>query len=129
MEFEQNSAVDYLDSKIGRFNKDSSVFTIYVANLGFDLLETDIRDMFDSFGYVSYVKIVKDSSTHLSKGLAFVQMPSQTHAKLAISALNNSEQDGRVLKVSIAQENDKDRVKITKIRRKPYKAYISKKER
>ena len=125
----QNIGSDYLDSKIGKFNKDSSVFTIYIGNLGYDLDEQDVLEIFEVYGFVSYVKLVKDKETHLSTGIAFVQMPSQTHAKMAIKKLNGAECEGRVFKVKIAEEADKDRVKRPKIRRKPYKPYIPKKER
>lgn len=120
---------DYLDSKIGKFNKDSSVFTIYIGNLPYEFAETDILDLFRSYGFVNYVKLIKDNKTYLSKGIAFVQMPSQKAAKLAISNLNGQECSGRILKVNIADEADSGRVVVSKKRRKPYRAYISKKDR
>lgn len=120
---------DYMDSKIGKFNKDSSVFTIYVGNLPYEFLETDILELFKVYGFVNYVKLIKDSDTYLSKGIAFVQMPSQKSAKLAIANLNGSECSGRILKVNIAEESDKCRVVVSKKRRKPYRAYVSKKDR
>ena len=85
--------------------------------------------MFEKFGVVNYVKLVKDSSTQLSKGIAFVQMLNRKHAKQAISILNDSELDGRTLKVSIAVENNQASGTIKKKRRKPYKSYVSKKDR
>jgi len=122
---------DYLDTKIGYFNKDPSVATIYIGNLSFDFTELLIKDLFEQYGYVNYVKLVKDPETHQSRGIAFVQMSHQNHARSAIKALNGSSLDGRVLKVSIAKENNDDRsiVKPIKIRRKPYKAYVSKAQR
>ena len=120
---------DYLDSKIGKFNKDPSVFTIYIGNLAYDLIEIDIMAMFEAYGYVNYVKLIKDQATQLSRGIAFVQMPNQKHAKLAIAKLNGSDCDGRILKVNIAEESNEASGKLVKKRRKPYKAYVSKKDR
>jgi RNA recognition motif-containing protein len=121
----------YLDSKIGFFQKDPSVSTLYVGNLSFDKTEVEIKDLFEQHGQVKYVKIVKDRETHQSRGIAFIQMPNRTHAQLAISKMNGVSIDGRSLKVSVAIENDTSRVQETKKskRRKPYKAYISKADR
>ncbi len=122
---------DYLDTKIGRFNKDISVATIYIGNLDYDLCEFDILDLFEEFGYVSYVKLVKDPVTHESKGIAFVQMAHMNQAKAAIKNLNDSSFRDRIIKVSIAEEKDdsSSAPKIVKKRRKPYKAYVSKAQR
>lgn len=127
--------VDYLDTKIGRFNKDESVLTIYVGNLSFAMDEIDIKELFEEFGHVHYVKLIKDKVTHNSKGIAFVQMPHANQGREAIKVLNGEQVDGRVLKVSIAVENN-ERAKETltksvkvKKRRKPYKAYVSKAKR
>lgn len=122
---------NYLNTKIGFFNKDISVTTIYVGNLSYQMNEMDIKDLFNEFGVVNYVKIVKDSSSYQSKGIAFVQMPVKKHAQMAITQLDGADIDGRLLKVSIAQENNKDRTAqvVVKKRRKPYKPYISKADR
>ncbi|MFT6630909.1 MAG: RNA recognition motif-containing protein [Bacteriovoracaceae bacterium] len=121
----------HLSSKIGYFNKDISVTTIYVGNLSYEIDEIDIKDIFSEFGVVTYVKIVKDSETFESKGIAFVQMPVKKQAELALKELNGAEIDERVIKVSIAVENDNSRTEAvtTKKRRKPYKPYISKADR
>jgi RNA recognition motif-containing protein len=122
----------HLSSKIGYFNKDISVTTIYVGNLDYQVQEFDIKDIFSEFGVVTYVKIVKDSQTFESKGIAFVQMPVKKQAELALKELDGADIDGRVIKVSIAQENDDSRTSaavVVKKRRKPYKAYISKADR
>lgn len=119
----------YLDTKIGRFHKDPSVTTVYVGNLSFTKTEEEIRDLFEEYTDVNYVKIVKDHTTHKSKGIAFIQMVNRKEAMYAISQLNGSQVDGRTLKVSIANENDDARAKVVKKRRKPYRPYVSKKDR
>jgi RNA recognition motif-containing protein len=119
----------YLDTKIGYFNKDLGCETIYVGNLSYDKDEIEIKQMFEEFGVVNYVKIIKDASTQKSKGIAFVQMLNRKHAKNAILKLNESEVDGRLLKVSIAEETNKENKASARKRRKPYRAYISKKDR
>lgn len=117
-----------VDTKIGYFNKEPSVMTLYVGNLGFDMTENEIKNLFESHGNVNYVKLVKDQETQESKGIAFLQIANRKHARIAISKLNGAVIDGRTLKVSIAEETDPDRIPKKK-RRKPYKAYVSKAER
>lgn len=128
---EQN--IDYLDTKFGTFNKDESVITIYMANLSYDLNELEIKAILEQYGYVNYVKLIKDSQTYKSKGIAFAQMPHANHARAAIKGLNGADVEGRKLKVRVAVESNQDRVnskkKPKKIRRKPYKPYISKAKR
>ena len=126
-----HSNLDYLDTKIGQFNKDISVTTIYVGNLNYEMVEFDILDLFEQHGHVNYVKLIKDKNSHDSKGIAFVQMSRANEARNAISALNGADIDGRSIKVSIAQEKDSSSVAIkpVKTRRKPYKAYVSKAKR
>lgn len=130
MSFEAGSN-KYLDSKIGFFQKDPSVSTLYVGNLNFEKTEIEIQDLFEEHGQVKYVKIVKDRLTHESQGFAFIQMPNRVHAQAAIAKMNGAKVDGRSLKVSIAIENNSDRVVEVKKskRRKPYKAYVSKADR
>jgi RNA recognition motif-containing protein len=122
----------HLDTRIGYFNKNPNFTTIYVGNLNFDRNEMDIQDIFAPHGVVSYVKLIKDSYSHESRGIAFIQMPNMKDAKVAIEKLNGAEIDGRILKVSIAEESVNNPVKkpVSKSkRRKPYKAYVSKKDR
>jgi len=117
----------YLDTKIGFFNKDISMTTIYVGNLSFSKTEIEIQELFESYGIVTYVKIIKDDETYQSKGIAFIQMPHKKDAKLAIAKLNGATIDDRDLKVSEAIDENKPEDK--KKRRKPYKPYVAKKER
>jgi RNA recognition motif-containing protein len=131
---EPESSQDYLDTKIGEFNKDPSVATIYIGNLDYEFDELSLKELFEEYGFVNYVKLIKDKNTQKSKGIAFIQMSHLTQAKTAINELNESTLNGRQIKVSIAKEQEADRVvekvaKVAKKRRKPYKAYFSKADR
>lgn len=119
---------DYLDTKIGVFNKDPSFTTIYVGNLVYDFDELEIKDLFEQYGVVNYVKLIKDEKTHESKGIAFVQMVNGVEARTAIKGLDGLYIDERKIKVSIAEEKESS-PKSEKKRRKPYKPYISKAKR
>jgi RNA recognition motif-containing protein len=76
---------------------------IYVGNLSHDITEPQLRESFEKFGEVSSLDIVKDKDSGKPRGFAFVEMFSEENAKNAISGLNETEMDGRQLKVSRAQ--------------------------
>ncbi len=99
------SKTEFVEKKVGYYQKDeSSVTTLYIGNLKYSKDEFQVKTMLEKFGKVKYVKIVVDPKTNESKGIAFAQMPNGKHAKAAIEALNNTQHEGRTLKVSIAKQ-------------------------
>ncbi len=94
------------EHKVGYFQTDLDVTTIYVGNLRYTRDEHSIKEMFKEFGTVKYVKMVVDPKTDKSKGIAFVQMPNKKAATTAITTMNGKQVDGRTLKVSIATERN-----------------------
>jgi len=84
----------------------SHISTIYIGNLDYTKREGEIKKMFQKFGKVVYVKLILDTKTNKSKGIAFVQMSSLKGAEEAIQHFDGQQVDGRTLKVSIAAEND-----------------------
>ena len=77
---------------------------IYVGNLNYTLSEDDLKDVFENFGDVNSVRIIKDKATGRSKGFAFVDMVNDSEANKAISELNGSDLKGRNMKVNLAKE-------------------------
>ncbi len=73
---------------------------IFVGNISFSSTEDDIRGLFADYGQVASVKIIKDMETGRSRGFAFVTMPEDSEAQRAIDALNETEQQGRRIKVN-----------------------------
>lgn len=53
---------------------------IYVGNFTFQMTEKDLSQMFEAFGVVENVNIVKDRFSGLSKGFGFVEMPNNSEA-------------------------------------------------
>ena len=49
---------------------------IFVGNLAPEVSEDDLKIIFEPFGKVSSIKIIKDIFTGVSKGFGFVEMPS-----------------------------------------------------
>jgi RNA recognition motif-containing protein len=76
---------------------------IYVGNLAKSTTQDEIKTLFAQAGTVSVVDLVKDKGTGLSKGFAFVSMPTQAEADKAISMFNGYSLAGSALKVNIAK--------------------------
>ncbi len=78
---------------------------IFVGNLSFDAIEADIKKLFEGFGNVASVVILrrKEKKTPKSRGFGFVEMPDEQQALAAMAALNGKEFMGRVLNVEPAR--------------------------
>ncbi len=77
---------------------------IYVGNLSFQTTEQGLRAAFGAHGKVSYASIIKDRTTGRPRGFGFLEMPNDSEARTAIQAMNETELDGRILKVDEARE-------------------------
>jgi RNA recognition motif-containing protein len=82
---------------------------IYVGNLSRETTEETLRQAFASHGEVSSVNIIKDRYTGESREFGFVEMFTKTEAQSAISILNGTEVDGRLLKVNEARPRNDNR--------------------
>lgn len=76
---------------------------IFVGNLNYRTTEDSLRTVFEAFGEVTSVKVVKSWETGRSRGFAFVEMANDEEARAAIAGANGKECDGRALKVNQAQ--------------------------
>ena len=76
---------------------------IYIGNLPYNISEDDLRDLFASHGEVSSANIIVDRDSGRSKGFGFVEMPDKTQAESAINALNESDVQGRNVRVNEAR--------------------------
>ena len=77
---------------------------LYVGNLSFQLSEDEMKTLFAEHGAVNSVKIITDRETGRSRGFGFVEMGSGDEAQAAIDALDGQDNNGRALRVSVAQE-------------------------
>jgi cold-inducible RNA-binding protein len=80
---------------------------IYVGNLSYSTTEADLRGLFEKNGAVSAVNLITDKSTGQSKGFAFVEMDNQAEGDKAISDLNDTDFQGRNIRVSVARPPEK----------------------
>ncbi|NTW81821.1 MAG: RNA-binding protein [Chlorobiaceae bacterium] len=79
---------------------------IYIGNLDYSVTEADLRNTFGEFGEVSKSNVISDKFTGRSKGFGFVEMPNNNEATEAINALNNSDLNGRTIKVNEAKPRE-----------------------
>jgi RNA recognition motif-containing protein len=79
---------------------------IFVGSIPFKLKEKDLRALFEKYGEVTSVKIVKDKFTRQNKGFGFVDMPDEDAVRTAIHELNGTELMGRTIEVSISEKKE-----------------------
>lgn len=76
---------------------------IYVGNLDFKTTEDELRTLFQGYGQVERVNIVRDGDTGQPRGFAFVEMNNDGEAEQAIAGVNGSNLGGRTLNVNQAR--------------------------
>jgi U11/U12 small nuclear ribonucleoprotein 31 kDa protein len=92
--------------------------TVYVSNLDFSLTNSDLHQLFSTFGRVARVTVVKDRVSRHSKGVAFILFISKHDAAKAVSAMHGKILNGRRITASIASDNGRAKEFI---RRREYK--------
>lgn len=92
--------------------------TVYVSNLPFSLTNNDLHKIFEKYGRVVKVTVVKDKESRRSKGVAFVLYIDRESAFKCVHSLNKTQMFGRTIKASIAKDNGRA---TEFIRRKVYK--------
>ncbi|OQY46693.1 MAG: RNA-binding protein [Anaerolineaceae bacterium 4572_78] len=76
---------------------------IYVGNISYQLMEDELRAVFEVHGQVISVTIITDRETGQSKGFAFVEMPIESDAEEAIEQLDGTLLMGRNMRVNKAR--------------------------
>lgn len=79
---------------------------LYVGNLGFNVSNTDLEQLFSSHGSILSAQVIMDRTTGQSKGFGFVEMSSDSEAQAAIAALDGQDHGGRALKVNEAKPKE-----------------------
>ena len=75
---------------------------LYVGNLAYSAGEADLQTLFETYGTVRNVNIIRDGFTGQSKGFGFVEMASSQEAEKALEQ-NGKEFMGRNITVSEAR--------------------------
>ena len=77
---------------------------LFVGNLSFKMIDSDLQEVFANFGKVKEAKIIIDRGTEQSRGFAFVTMENESDADKAMAALDGTEVGGRKIIVNEARE-------------------------
>ena len=75
---------------------------IYVGNLPYTVNEADLRQYFNQYGAIEYIKMVKNHKTGRSKGYAFITYGSKKEAVKSLTA-HGHDMQGRNMVVRIAK--------------------------
>ena len=70
---------------------------LYVGNLAYSVTNQQLEELFNAHGRDKEVKIIE------GKGFAFVEMSTPSEAEVAKEALNNTDYQGRTLKIDEAR--------------------------
>jgi RNA recognition motif-containing protein len=76
---------------------------IHVGNLPPELTEEELKKEFSAFGEVASVSIIRDKSSGLPRGFAFVEMPSLMEGGTAVKDLAGKVLKDKVIEVSEAR--------------------------
>ena len=82
---------------------------IYIGNLPYSISEDELRELFAAHGEVSSSSIIMDRDSGRSKGFGFVEMPDKGSAETAIEAINQTEVQGRSVRVNEARPRNDNR--------------------
>lgn len=75
---------------------------LYIGNLSYDVTEEELKAVFQQYGNVTSVAIIKDKNTGKSRGFGFVEMATDDEGNAAVNGLSGQDLKGRTLKVSVA---------------------------
>ena len=70
---------------------------LYVGNLSYSVTGEDLRELFSKFGEVKEAKVIGD------RGFGFVEMTTVEAAAKAVEELNETDYEGRTIKVNEAR--------------------------
>ncbi|MBI4422241.1 MAG: hypothetical protein HY554_00850 [Elusimicrobia bacterium] len=76
---------------------------LFMAGLPFAMSEDDVLRLLSGFGHVRSAKLVRDRATGRSRGMAFVEMSSESEGAAALHKLNGAFVGGRKLFVDKAR--------------------------
>lgn len=85
----------------------SETNVLYVGNIPFKAREDEVKRLFEAYGTVKSVRLVRGGPSRRPKGYGFVEMASANDMKAAL-ALNDTDFAGRKLRVNEAKDKQED---------------------
>jgi len=80
--------------------------TLFVGNLSFQSNEDSIWNAFSEYGNINSVRLPTDRDTGSPKGFGYIEFADVDSAKKALEALNQTEIDGRKVRLDFSQPRD-----------------------
>lgn len=77
---------------------------LYIGNLGYEVTNEDLAELFAQAGTCESAAVIMDRSTGQSRGFGFVEMSSGSEAQKAIQQFNGHDFKGRALRVNEATQ-------------------------
>ncbi|KIX01723.1 uncharacterized protein Z518_09449 [Rhinocladiella mackenziei CBS 650.93] len=78
---------------------------LFIGGLAWHTTDETLYEGFQRFGKVEEAVVVKDRDTNRSRGFGFVRFATKGEADEALQRMNNTEFDGRLIRVDHAQDN------------------------
>jgi RNA recognition motif-containing protein len=82
---------------------------LFVGSLSWNTDDRGLYEAFAPFGEIAEAVVISDRDTGRSRGFGFVTFEDDEGADKAIAALNNTELDGRSIRVDVAQDRNRGR--------------------
>jgi len=76
---------------------------LYLGNLSRDVTEAELRELFEPFGKIDSLSVIKDKFSGVSKGFGFIEMPVKEEAEAAIKALHRQPFKGQSMDITEAR--------------------------
>lgn len=80
--------------------------TLFVGNLSFQSTEDSLWTAFGDYGDINEVRLPTDRETGGPKGFGYIQFKNVNDAKKALEALNQTDIDGRKIRLDYSQPRD-----------------------
>ncbi|KAL1283967.1 hypothetical protein TPS_03328 [Trichinella pseudospiralis] len=87
------------------FTQNRGPMKLYVGSLHFNITEEMLRGIFEPFGKIESIQLLKDPETSRSRGYGFITFYNSEDAKRAMEQLNGFELAGRPMKVGHVTEH------------------------
>jgi RNA recognition motif-containing protein len=79
---------------------------LYLGNLLREVTEEDLRQLFEPFGKIDKISVIKDKFSGVSKGFGFIEMPVKEEAEAAIKALHRQPFKGQSMDITEARPRE-----------------------
>lgn len=101
---EQGGNPDNAGKAAGKGVRGEMAKKVFVGSISWNTTEQDLHKHFEKFGTILEAKVVTDRESGRSRGFGFVTFEEDSAARQAISEMDNNVLDGRMIRVSEAQE-------------------------